>query len=79
MQTVTVNFKNSRNQDQTETFDVYARKELDLKARMTLIGESKNLVVSLGGEEWSSDDFTVEKQAAKLAGLDQKPVLVVRK
>lgn len=81
MKSVSVSFKN-RNQTLTAEFDVYAFNELTRPERSALITQwgGKNVTI-LGQEEWEDEDSParIEKQAARIAGLENKVVFIVRK
>ena len=81
MKSVSVSFKN-RNQTLTAEFDVYAFNELPRPERSALITAwgGKNITI-LGEEEWEDEDSParIEKQAARMAGLENKVAFLVRK
>ena len=81
MKSVSVSFKN-RNQTLTAEFDVYAFNELTRSERSAIIAQwgGKNITI-LGNEEWEDEDSParIEKQAAILAGLENRVAFLVRK
>jgi hypothetical protein len=77
MQTVTVSFKNSRNQDQTATFDVYDVATLE-KAQIRELNTQPSAFY-LGSQQWSEDDWVSLKLAADAAGLHGKRVILIEK
>lgn len=80
MKTVAVTFE-SRKKTVTAVFDVYARTELSRPESSALIAANSGLTTLLLAEDWDDDDSParVEKQAASLAGLENKPAFLVRK
>ena len=80
MKTVSVSFQN-RKTTLTAVFDVYARTELSRPESSALITANSGLTTLLLAEDWDDEDSParVEKQAARLAGLENKDVFLVRK
>ena len=80
MKTVTVTFE-SRKKTVTAVFDIYARNELGSAESNALILANSGLTTLLLAEDWEDDDSParVEKNAARQAGLANKPAFLVRK
>ena len=80
MKSVSVSFKN-RQTTVTAEFDVYAFNEMTRPERSDLITQWGGKVTILGQEEWEDEDSParIEKQAARIAGLENKVVFIVRK
>lgn len=79
MKTVAVSFE-SRKKTVTAVFDVYARTELSRPESSALIMANSGLTTLLLAEDWDDDSpARVEKQAAREAGLENKPAFLVRK
>lgn len=80
MKTVSVSFKNRPTQTVTATFDVYAASELSREERNALVAQYRiTSCCSLNCEDWQDEDTArIEKEAARMAGLDGQRAFLVR-
>lgn len=68
MNTVTIEFTNSRNRKETATFDIFAKSEkADFRARRANVFGSG----MVAGEDWDDEEIAaVEKDAAQEVGIE---------